>query len=560
MFEERPDDIRKLFCMPQRPTKPTSVHSEQMLFEFDRDPLQMMSVDEIYDKADEVLLAKLGEDRRLERKACRFGGSRIGEYFSMWANTQGGGLIVLGQSDDGQFEGCRELSDEALNEKEKSGSVFTPDARIDVRRVSVTNKKGQSDFVLLFRVKYHRDIVVRTTAGKAFVRKGQDCIELKPDEIREIQADKGEISFEQQDAAYAWPSDFDTNAVSQFVGAVRTARGLSQNLTSEEILNVRHLGTMTNGIFKPNVACALLFAKDPLRTIPGCKIRFQRFEGTQEGTGEAYNAVKDLVLEGTVPQLVGQLETLLESQLRTFSPLDAAVKFFPVPEYPKPAWYEAVVNACVHRTYGNGMRNMPIFVKMFDDRLIIESPGPFPPFVNSSNIYESHHPRNPKLMDAMFYLDYVKCAHEGTRRIRDTMAGMKLPAPEFRQDEHGPAIVRVTLRNNVNQRRAWIDRDVSKIVSAAIAADLSDDERRALNLAAENGTITVSDANKLLDISWARARRLLLGLAKKRVFQYVRFKPFEKDKRDPNAFFRLRSADQLPEGAFEPKELDIEDE
>jgi hypothetical protein len=111
----------------------------------------------------------------------------------------------------------------------------------------------------------------------------------------------------------------------------------------------------------------------------------------------------------------------LESQLRTFSPLDKKMKFFPQPEYPKPAWYEAIVNACVHRSYGNGMKTMPIFVKMFDDRLVIESPGAFPAFVTPENIYESHIPRNPWLMDALFYIGYVQCAHEGTRRIRDTL-------------------------------------------------------------------------------------------------------------------------------------------
>ena len=201
---------------------------------------------------------------------------------------------------------------------------------------------------------------------------------------------------------------------------------------------------------------------------------------------------------------------------------------------------------------------MPIFVKMFDDRLIVESPGPFPPFVNPTNIYETHIPRNPRLMDAMYYLEYVKCAHEGTRRIRDTMAEMNLPAPEFIQDKQGPPIVRVTLRNNVKQRRAWIDQDVSKLVSEAIAADLNEQERRALNLAAENGSITVSDANKLLDISWQSARKLLFELARKRVFQYIRFREFKKDNRDPKAFFRLRSTEPLPEGAFEQEDLATE--
>jgi ATP-dependent DNA helicase RecG len=59
---------------------------------------------------------------------------------------------------------------------------------------------------------------------------------------------------------------------------------------------------------------------------------------------------------------------------------------------------------------------MNVFVKMFDDKLVIESPGGFPPLVTPENIYTSHHPRNPTLMRAMFYLGLVKEHAEGTKR------------------------------------------------------------------------------------------------------------------------------------------------
>jgi ATP-dependent DNA helicase RecG len=43
---------------------------------------------------------------------------------------------------------------------------------------------------------------------------------------------------------------------------------------------------------------------------------------------------------------------------------------------------------------------MHITVDMFYDRLVIESPGAFPPFVTPENIY-TQHARNPKLMDVL---------------------------------------------------------------------------------------------------------------------------------------------------------------
>src|SRR4029077_6800051 len=168
------------------------------------------------------------------------------------------------------------------------------------------------------------------------------------------------------------------------------------------------------------------------------------------------------------------------------------------PEYPRDAWYEAIVNACVHRSYG--MKNMNVFVKMFDDRLVIESPGAFPPFVTPDNIYKSHHPRNPHLMQAMFYLDFVKCANEGTRRMRDTMEEMKMPPPQFEQKEVaiGYMSVRVTLRNNRKQRRVWIDSDVSELLPPELAKTLNQDETRILNFIGENEQINVSEGHRLL--------------------------------------------------------------
>lgn len=534
--------------------------SVQREFSFEERPELFLGPDEIFERADEALLEKLFEDRRIERKSAGVSGSMFAEYVCMWANTSPeGGLIVSGMSDDGRFEGCSHLSPKQINNLEKCAHDLCPDARTSCKRVRVANKRGDADFVLLTRVQYNKDIVVKTSGRKAFVRKGDSKYELSADEIRELQADKGEVSFEQQDCAIPYPNGFDVTAISLFANKVRKARNLSESLTDTEVLDVRHLGRFDGSTFRPNIACALLFAIDPLRLMPGCKIRFQKFDGEQEQTGDRYNAVKDEFLEGNVPSLIQQAERVIEQHVRTFSPLDAKGKFFPVEEYPKIAWYETVVNACAHRSYGNGMKNMPIFVKLFDDRLVVESPGPFPPFVTPDNIYDTHQPRNPKLMDALFYLEYVKCAHEGTRRIRDSMAASRLPAPEFRQMEVGQAQVRVTLRNNIRQRRVWIDQDVSKIVSETIAADLDEQEKRILNWTAENSSITVSDANKLLDVSWQKARKLLFGLARKRIFQYVRFRPCIKDKRDPKAFFRLRSMEPLPEGAFEPTDAELKE-
>ena len=192
------------------------------------------------------------------------------------------------------------------------------------------------------------------------------------------------------------------------------------------------------------------------------------------------------------------------------------------------------MNACSHRSYGQ--KNRPIFIKMFDDRLIVESPGGFPPFVTPENIYEQHHPRNPRLMDALHCLAFVKMANEGTRRMRDAMREMNLPLPIFEQKEvTGSYSVRVTLKNNTKQRRALVDSDIGKFLSASIVAELTDNERRVLNYLSENGTINISAAQRILPVkTWHAARTILLRLTNKEIL----FRVHERE-RDPNSHFVL---------------------
>ena len=313
-------------------------------------------------------------------------------------------------------------------------------------------------------------------------------------------------------------------------------RGLSVH-TEPEILALARLGKRKQSTFIPNTACALLFANDPRMKFPGCLVRILRFDGEAEGTGEKFNAVKDFRIEGNVPSMIIQAAEVLGTQLREFSKLGKDGKFYTAPEYPQPAWYEALVNACVHRSYS--LRTMNVFVKMFDDRLEVESPGGFPPLVTPQNIYEVHKPRNPYLMEALLYLDFVKCAHEGTRRMRDTMQEAKLPAPEFRQvDAATTPLVRVVLRNDVRQRRAWVDADVTLVVGESVMKSLSEDEKRAINFAAEYGEVSVSDVQRLTKRSWPSAKRLLSQLVVKKVLEHRVRKDLD---RDPQARFMIRS-------------------
>lgn len=387
---------------------------------------------------------------------------------------------------------------------------------------------------MLFRVKHRHDKVVVTSAGEAFTRIGWSKHKLSSDEVRELQIDRKQLDLEMEPSLLDYPDDFDLGLIEDFATRVRETRDLETDHTNEDILELRHLGKRTPKGFVPNVACTLLFARDPARQFPGCGIRFLRFDGEHELTGDKFNAVKDIWIDGPLPRQILEAERVLDSQLRDFSKLGADGKFFTEPEYPKFAWYEAVVNACVHRSYN--LQNMKIFVKMFDDRLVVESPGALPPPVTLENIYEISSPRNPRLMEGMYHLKFVRAAHEGTRRIRDVMREMRLPSPVFEQREDGYAQLRVTLRNNLKQRKFWIDSDATSVIGEAIYQTLTLDQRRAINFVAEHGTVTVTELQRLTGRTWKTAKKVLVDLERRGILRHKARKDVD---RDPHACYTL---------------------
>jgi ATP-dependent DNA helicase RecG len=513
--------------------------SEQLGFAFTypvRRPWRLLSIDELYDSISEESAVDAGEDHRLERKSASYGARALGDYFSMWANTAPfGGIILLGVENDGKITGTMGVPSEKLSELQRAGDIFCPEARYQCKHVDVTNAKGEPDQIVAIRVFYREDRVVETAGREAFARRGSTKRKLSESEKRELQLNKGQIEIESEPVSLSYPDDFNMQLVSQFVATVREDRLIPPERSTAQILEYRRLGKIKDDAFVPNLSCALLFAKDPQAVVPGCKIRFIRFDGTVEKTGADYNAIKSAWIEGSVPELIQQTERVVDAQLREFMRLGDDGKFISTPEYPKDAWYEAVVNACVHRSYN--LRNMHIVIKMFDDRLEVESPGGFPPLVTPETIYDMHVPRNPHLMDAMFYLRFVLCTHEGTRRIRESMNKLGLPAPVFTETTSTAAYVRVVLKNDEEHRRQFVDSDAFRVLGETLSATLNEYERRIVNYVAEHSTINVTEAARLGGKRWQAAKKTLASLSLRNILDHVHSQTVE---RDAHAYFVLK--------------------
>lgn len=487
--------------------------------------------DALYESDNIGFLSSLPEDTRFERKSAKVGGAALATLLSAFGNGPAveGGVVAIGITDDGRIEGCKALGEERLAEVETAGRERCPDGRFTSRRVAVKNAKGENDFVVLLRVFFVESRLVECTDHNAYCREGNSTRRLTEAEKQEFRINKGERAFELEPCPLKYPDDFRQPEIARFVNQIRESRGGSLDIPSLEIMQSMRMGKIDGDKFIPNNVCALMFAKDPQVVFPGSYVHFLRYNGTEEKSGAGqYNVIKDRMIGGTILEIIREASSAVDSNIREFTEFKNG-KFYPYPEYPHDAWYELIVNACVHRSYHD--KNTPVFVKMFDDHFTVQSPGAFMPQVTPDNLF--HKPRNPFLMFALREYGEVRVIGEGTQRIKREMSDAKLPAPRFTGTNHA---VTVSLYNEIANRTNSLDSEAYKMLGEAVSFSLDPDERRIVNFVIENKTIKPTDALRVLSTTyWQTARAKLQRLVDRGILDF-----HSKRKRDPNSYYTLR--------------------
>ncbi len=109
--------------------------------------------------------------------------------------------------------------------------------------------------------------------------------------------------------------------------------------------------------------------------------------------------------------------------------LGANGKFVTEEEYPKFVRQELIVNAVTHRAYS--ISGTDIQIKMFDNRIVVESPGKLPGLVKTDNMRYTHFSRNPKIAEFLKAYNFVKEYGEGVNRMCIELETVGLKEPEY---------------------------------------------------------------------------------------------------------------------------------
>jgi ATP-dependent DNA helicase RecG len=454
----------------------------------------------------------------------------IAEYYSMWSNTVDGGIVLFGVEDNGTVTGCGCLAQERLNRLDSFHVEMCPGASPEAKRIPVT-VDGAADFVIAAYLPY-RGTLVETQRGHAYIRYGDTKHQMTVEEKEDFRSTRHERSWEQRESEYEYPRDFSRAILIEYCTNFRE-RERKPDWTAEDILEDRQLLVRRGNEIRPLNALLLLAANNPRKTIPGCRVRVQRFSTLTEGAGNEFHPIRDVYLEGSIPVILEAAQTAITSLNYDVTWLGRDGKFVTTSEYPEWAWFEALVNACVHRSYS--FSGSEITAKFFPDRLEIESPGGFVPPVNEKNIYTQRASRNPHLMDALRYLGYVRMSREGTKRMKESMERWNLPAPQFSQEMVHGVSVRVTLRNDHEVRKRSTDKDVAAYCGVDRWKQLAEHEITIVGYAFRNRRIHVAEAARLTGRAWSTSKKDLDRLVKKSLLTFIPPKKL----RDPDAHYQI---------------------
>ena len=384
---------------------------------------------------EEVLAVE--EMQVFDRKSVNIAPKVLAIPIIAFANADGG-TVAIGISDKTRrIEGV-DYDIQKLNELLRVPFDFcVPTVKVEIEKVQCIDFKGRENHVLLMHIEPSMEVHANQ-ADEVFMRVGDKSKKLAFEERMQLMYDKGERFFEDKPVPEADIEDIDLAFVEKYIAQIGYSKTAMEYLREN-----KGFIKEKNGKVQISSAAILLFGKNPQLYFPRARVRFIRYEGTEERVGTQMNVIKDVIFEGNILKMITDAVAYLDTQIKEKTYLGEDGLFVTEEEYPKFVRQEIIVNAVTHRDYS--IRGTDIQIKMFDDRIVVESPGKLPGLVKTDNIRHTHFSRNPKIAEFLKVYSFVKEYGEGVDRMCKELEAVGLQDPEYRLNAF---MLQTTIRNS----------------------------------------------------------------------------------------------------------------
>jgi ATP-dependent DNA helicase RecG len=347
--------------------------------------------------------------------------------------------------------------------------------------------------------------------GKYLRREGPTNQPLRPDALRRLLVDRGEVSWERQLPEGATLDDLDRRKIDAY------ARRVGPAAEQDPLAWLFRRGCLVRAEgnpYLPTNAGLLLFGGDVERHFPQCEVTLVRYRGREMGDEFDREDLRD-----SLPEQVRRAERWLSEHMRKGSRMQGLERR-DWTQFPPAAVREALVNAVAHRDYS--VRGEGIRIALFSDRLECYSPGRLPGHVTLQNLREERFSRNETLVQVLADLGLIERLGYGIDRMLRQMAEAGLPAPGFRETAAGFLVTLVGEPDDLPaglDTREWLAQGLNERQIAALL--FLAEQRRITNRDLQDLHPDVSAESIRRDLADLVERGLLLKVGDKRATYYI---------------------------------------
>lgn len=440
----------------------------------------------------------------VEVKAAQGGTpKRLYEALSALSNSPGGGVILFGMDEEKAFSLVNVGNSQRLIEEvtHTASSEMQPALR---PRFTIDEIDGNTvvtaeidEVPAAQKPCYYKNIGL---PKGSFIRVGNTNRQMTDYEVFGYLSSQGQPRYDEELVANATLDDLNNDLISAYLDRIKQHRQRARFLNDprEEVLARLHIAGRDNKTVRPTLAGLLMFGKYPQEFFPQLRITYVHYYGTSldEKAPSGARFLDDRVFEGPIPEMIDQAEKYILGAMRKSALIEGMFRR-DIYEYPQEALREALANAVAHRDYSQYVRGSYIQVRMFADRLEVQSPGGLHGNVTVENIEIEHSTRNACLMRMMEDMHIVENRGSGISAMLGAMREANLEPPRFNDRR---ASFLVTFLNHTlmsPEAIAWLNQFARY--------PLEDRQRIALVYLRNHGQITNEEYRRLSRVDAAAA-------------------------------------------------------
>ena len=358
--------------------------------------------------------------------------AKLTKSISAFANAAGGEVFV-GIEEVVELDG-KGRNWNGFSDQEAANSIFDVLSTLDPLGNSFSAQFLSYDvgqgLVLHIIISKTQNIIIATD-GKIYKRVNAASVPVKDEGLERLKYDKGIRSYEDERILVSPVEITNSETIINFlIDAVPT--GEPVDWLSKQFVLMQDV---------PTVAGILLYADNPQAILPKrSAIKILRYQ-TKADAERDYLAGDPETIEGPIYNLIYNAVDRIKEIIEGIEKLGS--KGLEPIIYPQEALHELLTNAVLHRDYSIAA---DVQVRIFDNRVEIESPGGLPGHVTIDNIAKTQFARNPKIVRLInkFKNPPNKDVGEGINTAFEAMEKLRLKKPVFAEEE---ASVIVTLKH-----------------------------------------------------------------------------------------------------------------